>query len=131
MGGTGLKTMMLTAKYADMWNMSDTNLAGYAERLAILNQHCESIGRDPATLRKTWFGRMAIGATAAAAEARANSRALPYTTANAFVGTPAQIVEQLQGFVAAGVSYFMLDMIGLPDSDVIAMLTGEIIPRVI
>ena len=129
-GGTGLKTIMLAAKYADMWNMSDANLAGYTERLAILNQHCETIGRDPATLRKTWFGRMAIGATAAQAQARANSRAIPYSTANAFVGTPAQIVEQLHGFVAAGVSYFMIDVIGLPDPDVIAMLTGEIIPQI-
>ncbi len=129
-GGSGVKTMLLTAKYADMWNMSDTNVAGYHERLAILHRHCETIGRDPATLRLTWFGRMAIGATQAEAEMRAKSRALNYSTENAFVGTPAQIVEQLQAFVAIGVSYFMVDVIGLPDPAVIDMLIQQIIPRV-
>ncbi len=129
-GGSGVKTMMLTAKYADMWNMSDANVTAYRERLEILQRHCATIGRDPATLRLTWFGRMAIGATQAEAEARADSRAIKYSTDNAFVGTPDQIVAQLQSFVALGVSYFMVDVIGLPDPDVIEMLTNNIIPRV-
>lgn len=129
-GGTGPKTLMLAAKYADMWNLSDCNLETFTDRMTVLHQHCATIGRDPASIRKTWFGRMAIGATPAEAQARASSRVIKYSIDNAFVGTPAQIVAQLQRFVDVGASYFMVDVIGLPDPDVIAMLTGEIIPKV-
>ena len=129
-GGSGTKTMLLTAKYADWWNMSDVNKAGYSERLAILKQHCTTIGRDPASLRLTWFGRMAVGKTQAEAEGYANSREIKYSTQNAFVGTPSQVVEQLQEFIALGVSYFMVDLIGLPNADVIEMVTEEVISKV-
>lgn len=128
-GGSGAKTMMITARHADWWNMSDSNVAAYGEKLAALRANCESIGRDPATLRPTWFGRMAVGRTQAEAEARASSRAIRYSTENAFVGTPAQIVEQIGAFVDLGVSYFMVDVIGLPDPDVIGMVTEEVTAR--
>jgi alkanesulfonate monooxygenase SsuD/methylene tetrahydromethanopterin reductase-like flavin-dependent oxidoreductase (luciferase family) len=126
-GGSGVKTMLVAAKHADWWNMSDANPAAYAEKLSTLKRHCESIGRDPATLRPTWFGRLAVGRTQAEAEARAATRALSYTTENALVGTPAQIVDQIGAFRALGVSYFMVDVIGLPDPAVIQMVTEDVI----
>jgi alkanesulfonate monooxygenase SsuD/methylene tetrahydromethanopterin reductase-like flavin-dependent oxidoreductase (luciferase family) len=129
-GGSGTKTMSIAAKHADWWNMSDTDIAGYREKSAILMQHCDAIGRDRASMRMTWFGRMAIGRTEAEAQARANSRAIQYSTANAFVGTPAQIVDQMAAFVAHGVTYFMVDVIGLPDPDVIDMVTTQVVPAV-
>ncbi len=128
-GGSGAKTMLLAAKYADWWNMSDSGIAAYSERHAILKQHCERIGRDPATLRRTWFGRMAVGRTQAEAERYANSREIKYSTQNAFVGTPAQILEQLHAFIDLGVTYFMVDVIGLPNPDVIGMVTEEVIGK--
>ena len=129
-GGSGLKTMLLTATYADWWNMSDASVAAYAEKAAILKGNCVAIGRDPNTLRLTWFGRMAIGATQAEAEARGASRAIKYTLDNALVGTPAQLAEQIQAFVALGVSYFMVDVIELPDQHVIDLVVNDLMPRV-
>lgn len=128
-GGSGLKTMMLTAKYADWWNMSDASIAAYSEKAAILKNNCAEIGRDPNTLRLTWFGRMAIGATLAEAEARGASRMFKYTIDNALVGTPAQLAEQIQAFSASGVSYFMVDIIGLPDQQVIDLVMNDLMPR--
>ena len=62
-GGGGNTTMKHAAKYADIWNLPDAQLAPYRERLDILKNHLDAIGRDPATMRFSWFGRVAIGRT--------------------------------------------------------------------
>jgi alkanesulfonate monooxygenase SsuD/methylene tetrahydromethanopterin reductase-like flavin-dependent oxidoreductase (luciferase family) len=138
-GAGGKKTMMLTARYADWWNLSDANAEKYADHLQIIQGHCETIGRDPITLRLTWFGRLAVGTTQAEAEALGQLphgmaygtlRGQTYTTENAFVGTPQQIVEQMMAFVEMGVDYFMTDILGLPNPDIIGMVTEEIVPKV-
>lgn len=129
-GGGGKTTMKHTAKYADIWNLPDASIGRYTERLNILKNHLADIGRDPSTMRFSWFGRIAIGETQAEAEQWANSRELKYTTDNAFVGTPSQIVEQMSAFIEQGCDYFMVDIIGLPDEKVIQLVTQELIPEV-
>lgn len=126
-GGGGNKTIAISARYADWWNHSDSNYADFKDRVGVLNQACEEIGRDPATLRKTWFGRLAVGKTEAEALALSDGF---YTRENAFVGTPQQIVELMQPFVSElGVDYFMIDILGLPDEWIIETVTQEILPK--
>ena len=127
-GGGGYTTMKHAAKYADIWNLPDKPLGPYIERLDILRRHCEAIGRDPASLRCSWFGRVALGRTEAEAEARGVSREDKWTRENAFVGTPQHVAEQMSGFVEVGCDYFMVDIIGSPDEEVIGMFTQELIP---
>ncbi len=129
-GGGGKTTMKLAARHADMWNLSDANIHKYTDRLNVLKGHCEALGRDISTIRLTWFGRIAIGKTPAEAESRAHSRDIKYTTDNAFVGTPDQIAEQMAAFTDIGVDYFMVDVIGLPDSEVISLVVDELLPKV-
>lgn len=62
-GGGGRTTMRLAAKYADWWNLSDTPIDGFVERMRILEGHCEKQGRDFNTIRKTFFGRLVLGNT--------------------------------------------------------------------
>ena len=128
-GGGGYTTMKHAAKYADIWNLPDATLAPYAERLSILKHHLDAIGRDPATMRFSWFGRIAIGSTEAEARKRGLSRTDKWTSERAFVGTPAHIAEQMSGFIECGCDYFMVDIIGAPDPDVIGMVTEDLIPQ--
>ncbi len=111
-GGGGDKTLRLAARYADWWNTPDASVAFYRERSAALDAACVEVGRDPATLRRTWFGRLAVADTQSEAEALSSGR---WTAANAIVGTPAQCREQIDAFVACGVSYFMVDVLGADD----------------
>jgi alkanesulfonate monooxygenase SsuD/methylene tetrahydromethanopterin reductase-like flavin-dependent oxidoreductase (luciferase family) len=122
--------MMIAAKHADWWNLSDSGINRFIDRLNVLKAHCETIGRDISSLRLTWFGRIAIGKTQAEAELYANSRPMKFTTDNAFVGTPDQIAEQMQAFIDLGVDYFMTDVIGLPDPDIIRLTVEQLIPKV-
>jgi alkanesulfonate monooxygenase SsuD/methylene tetrahydromethanopterin reductase-like flavin-dependent oxidoreductase (luciferase family) len=124
-GGGGSKTMRLAARYADWWNLNDANYADYMARVSILKQHCADIGRELSSLRLTWFGRMVVGKT----EARAQALAGKWTTSNAFVGTPQQLVEQMRPFVEAGVSYFMVEVPGLADPDVTGLVLEDVLPK--
>ena len=129
-GGRGNKMLRITAEHADWWNLPDSNIEHYTERLNVLKKHCDDVGREISTLRLTWFGRLAIGKTQAEAEALAVSRELKYSTDNAFVGTPEQIAQQMGEFIEVGVDYFMIDVIGLPNPDVINLVTQELLPKV-
>ena len=127
-GGGGYTTMKHTAKYADIWNYPDSPLERYLERQTILRRHLDDIGRDPSTLRCSWFGRVAIGRTDEEAVARGLSRENKWTRENAFVGTAQNIAEQMNAFVEHGCDYFIIDIIGAPDEAVIGMFTEEVIP---
>ena len=46
-------------------------------------------------------------------------------------GTPAGIAADMRAFIDVGCSYFMLDIIGLPDEDVIRLVMDELLPEVL
>ena len=119
--------MMLAARYADWWNIPDANFNDYKARVNILHQHCATIGRDLVTLRLTWFGRLVLGRTEDEALTRGGGR---WTPANAFVGSPTQVVEQVQQFVDLGADYFMVEVPGVDQPEVRAMLLEEVLPQV-
>jgi F420-dependent oxidoreductase-like protein len=57
-GGSGeQKTLRLVARYADMCNLFDLPGTGFADdlrrKLAVLHDHCRSVGRDYAAIEKT------------------------------------------------------------------------------
>jgi alkanesulfonate monooxygenase SsuD/methylene tetrahydromethanopterin reductase-like flavin-dependent oxidoreductase (luciferase family) len=125
-GGGGEKTMMLAARFADIWNLPDVTLERYRERADILKQHCETIQRDPDSIQLSWFGRLAVGNTVAEAEALSDGR---WTSKNAFVGTPQQLVDDMSQFVDYGVSYFMLEVLGLSQPDTARMVFEDVLPN--
>ncbi|MCY3832005.1 MAG: LLM class flavin-dependent oxidoreductase [Chloroflexi bacterium] len=130
-GGGGYTTMKHAAKYADIWNYPDSPLDRYLERQSILRRHLDDMGRDPNALRCSWFGRVAIGRTEEEAVARGLSRENKWTRANAFVGAPQAIAEQMQAFVEHGCDYFIIDIIDAPDEAVIGMFIEEVIPLLV
>jgi alkanesulfonate monooxygenase SsuD/methylene tetrahydromethanopterin reductase-like flavin-dependent oxidoreductase (luciferase family) len=56
-GTTGHKMLRLTAKYADMWNSywtrTNNNPSGVVPLRAMVDEACEEVGRDPATLQRS------------------------------------------------------------------------------
>jgi F420-dependent oxidoreductase-like protein len=53
-GGSGeRKTLRLVARYADACNLFAPDLAFVAQRVEVLERHCEAEGRDPSTIEKT------------------------------------------------------------------------------
>jgi alkanesulfonate monooxygenase SsuD/methylene tetrahydromethanopterin reductase-like flavin-dependent oxidoreductase (luciferase family) len=126
-GGSGKRLLSIAARYADWWNMTEITPERYADRVRALHAACEQIGRDPASIRLTWWGRLIVARTEAEA---IQQGAGVWTRENALVGTPAQVTEAMQAFAAAGATYFMTIIPELPDPDVIAMVREDVLPKV-
>jgi F420-dependent oxidoreductase-like protein len=53
-GGDGeRRTLLAVARHADACNVSAAPLDQLAHKLRVLDEHCESVGRDPASVRRT------------------------------------------------------------------------------
>jgi F420-dependent oxidoreductase-like protein len=58
-GGGEKRTLRTLAKYGDVMNVSGTPSI-VREKIAVLEQHCRDVGRDPAEITKTAFGTMVV-----------------------------------------------------------------------
>ena len=94
---------------------------------AALDAACEAVGRDPKTLRRTAM----IGCYCASNEQKLQEMTTEYRGpfGLGFVGTPAQIVEQLQPIVEVGFDSFFISCRGMPsDLTTVELLSHEVLP---
>jgi alkanesulfonate monooxygenase SsuD/methylene tetrahydromethanopterin reductase-like flavin-dependent oxidoreductase (luciferase family) len=127
-GAFGPKMLRLTAKYAGDWNVSSTGIVRYRRLAGEFERACAEVGRDPATVRRSWGGGCICAPTEE--EARALAGGI-YTTDEEdfnFVGTSRRLVEQMRMFVAEGVDYFILDCGGFPRLTTLELLVSEVLP---
>jgi alkanesulfonate monooxygenase SsuD/methylene tetrahydromethanopterin reductase-like flavin-dependent oxidoreductase (luciferase family) len=124
-GGSKPRMLRLVARHADWWNVSWTGIEAYREQAAELERACAEVGRDPATLRRTWFGPCACAETEEAARQLAAGR---FTTEKGFLGTPEQVAEQMQAFVELGVDYFMIGCAGFPATTTLELVRDQVLP---
>lgn len=109
-GGGEKKTLRLVARYADEWNVWGTPEI-LAAKGRVLDEHCEREGRDPSTIRRSAQGLLFLcDSEERAAELR--DRGIPRPC---LIGTPAQLQEQVQGFVDAGVDELIIPDFTLGD----------------
>ena len=52
-GGGEKRTLRIAAQYADGWNVPFISPDEFARKRAVLHQHCDDVGRDPAEIRCT------------------------------------------------------------------------------
>lgn len=119
------KMLRVAARHADWWNVSWTPIEEYREQVAECERACEELGRDPATLRRTWFGGCACAPTEKEVEELTQGK---MKAGNAFVGTPSQLVEQMQPFIELGVDYFILGSGGFPKLTTLECLINDVLP---
>lgn len=126
------KMLRLTAQYADWWNVSSTGVNSYRNMVRDFDSACLEVGRDPAQVRRTWCGGCVCAPSEEAAEAIAGDRYNAHSTDDDFdfVGTPVQIIEQMQPFIDMGVDYFMLDCGGFPNLTTLELLVNEVLPAI-
>jgi alkanesulfonate monooxygenase SsuD/methylene tetrahydromethanopterin reductase-like flavin-dependent oxidoreductase (luciferase family) len=133
-------TLRAVARHADEWNMPGVQVAAYRQKVAALETHCEREGRDPASIARSIVYTHAIAESEAAA--RRAAEALVAQTDPAYrpgvrpdgpawlVGTPSQVVEELQALAAEGVSRVMLQFRQPPSRDQLELIAAEIVPHV-
>jgi F420-dependent oxidoreductase-like protein len=98
-GGGGEKvTLKITAKYADEWNVWGT-VETLRQKMAILDQHCADIGRDPGSIKRTAVALLFMSEDNAFLEKMRKAE----LQQAAIIGTPAEVKEIVADYEAAGV----------------------------
>jgi alkanesulfonate monooxygenase SsuD/methylene tetrahydromethanopterin reductase-like flavin-dependent oxidoreductase (luciferase family) len=112
-GGGGEKvTLKLVAQYADACNISG-DLKTIKRKFAVLKDHCETVGRDYESIRRTIACLCAIGETDEQARAKIPTALLGRpVAAGALIGSPDTIRHYLAELETIGVQEVIL---GFPD----------------
>lgn len=145
-GGSGeRRTLKIVAQYADEWNAVGQTLEGYAHKNEVLLQHCEAVGRDPSTIRRSMMAAFVVGKDTAAIHAhlariaeaipnlgRGNADEILAGVRNRgwLVGTPSEVVEQIGQREEAGVQRIMLQHHAQADFETLELVAKEILPQV-
>lgn len=129
-GAFGPKMLRLTARYADEWNVSSTGVGAYGRVRDQFEKMCHAEGRNPAEIRRSWGGGCVCAPTPAEVARLAGSRDYDRDPEGDcdLVGTPGQLIEQMQTFIELGITTFMLDCGGFPELTTLETLMREVIP---
>lgn len=145
-GGSGEKrTLPMAARYAGEWNAAGGDAATYRHKIEVLNQACERIGRNPAEIAHSRMCAFLIGRDPAELRRRGEALqvmlpalgqvdvgALPKVLRERgwLVGTPEQVVEQIQELAGAGCERIMFQHHNQTDFEVLELIAREIMPAV-
>ena len=137
-GGSGeKKTLRTIARYADMWNgMGPTETL--RRKVAVLEQHCADVGRDPAAIVKTVGYKPIIRDTESAAQelwrAQMAHNQTPMSDVENdvtfMVGTPEQVAERLIEAKELGFTEAIAELAAPFDDETIERLMAEVKPLV-
>ncbi|MGZ6296823.1 MAG: TIGR03560 family F420-dependent LLM class oxidoreductase [Candidatus Limnocylindrales bacterium] len=112
-GGSGpRKTLRTVARHADAWNTAGT-IEETRQRLAVLHEHCASVGRDPATIEVTASFPIILRYDRGAAEA-AFADVLHHNGLTAIEGVPCLldspeiVADRLRPYVELGIRTFIV-----------------------
>ena len=145
-GGSGeRRTLRLVAEYADEWNATLAAHDTYAQKTDVLLRHCEAVGRDPGEIRRSMMIGHIVGRDAGelrrwATELQAIIPGMRDVAVDELlsrqrergwlVGTPAEVIEQIQGRAAQGVERIMMQTFLMDDVEQLELIASEVIPHV-
>lgn len=129
-GGDGEKvTLKLVAQYADACNVG-SDPATVKQKLAVLKQHCERVGRDYEKIYRTssTVCLLADSDEQALEQLPADRKArLGNAVQTALIGSPETIRERLAAYEAAGVQELVLRFVDGTDLEVLRRFAREFI----
>ncbi len=111
-GSSGHKMLRLVGRYADMWNGIWDEQGNSPQDLAavrpLVDEACKEVGRDPATLARTFSVLITVDGSIPYWEAFMTDDAIK--ALKPLKGAPTDIAESLRGFVAEGASHIQIHL---------------------
>lgn len=132
-GGGGEEfTLRIAAKHADLWNFWGP-VDVMARKLDVLEHHCETYDRAFEDITKSWFARCIIAPNEAGVEDLLERvpRFKPDQIGEdefALIGTPEQVTEQLEAFVALDIEEVVLEFVDFPRTDGMDLFAETVAP---
>ena len=127
-GGSGEKvTLKLVAQYGDACNLTG-DLPAIQRKLAVLKQHCASVGRNYESIRRTVTAFCCLGETDEQAQAKFPTAFLGRpVAAGALIGSPRTVRERLTELEEAGVQEVILTFPDVLQLDTLSFFAQEFI----
>jgi F420-dependent oxidoreductase-like protein len=132
-GGAGQRqTPRLAAAFADEYNIPFASIADSTAAFGRVRQACQEAGRDPGSLVYSAAQTVCCGRDEAelARRAEATGQSLGGLRQTGLAGSPAEIVDKLGQFAAAGATRAYLQVLDLHDLDHLELLAAEVMPQV-
>jgi len=137
MGGSARRRgAALAARFASEYNVVHESPEDAAAARGRLASACEQSGRDPATLRFSLMHQVLIGRDEG--ELRGRAERLSEVTGgrdtvdelrrSAIAGTPAEVIDRLREYEAAGVERLMLQHLVHRDVEALELIAAEVAP---
>jgi alkanesulfonate monooxygenase SsuD/methylene tetrahydromethanopterin reductase-like flavin-dependent oxidoreductase (luciferase family) len=132
-GGAGLGSLRIAAAHANRWNLVGS-VARCAERITKLEQLCADAGRKFDDIELSVHPNIAVAPTADQAEAlartatAANSQDLETQRGHWLIGTPADVVKGLRGYMEVGFNHFVFTIAHPFDLAPLRLLQQEVFP---
>ncbi len=114
-GGKGVRRIIpIAARHADVWNGNNMTPEEYTERIAVLDEWCDRLGRDPNSIERSINVGFHVGADRAGVEHHRDlMQATGRRPTEVLFGTPGEVVDQVGAYVTAGVQQINLNVYGL------------------
>ncbi len=134
-GGGEQLTLRVVAKHADEWNLFGSP-DEFRRKIAILEEHCRAVGRDPATIEKSVAAPLALATDRGqverlVADIASRRRADPEQLKPAMLsGTPDDIIRQVEAYYDVGVRHTILSLRPPYDLKGIERFGREVIPAI-
>ncbi len=131
-GGGPRRTPALAARFAAEFNLPFRGIAAFVEQRARVEEACRIIGRDPDSLVCSAAAVVCVGRNDAEIARRAASigRNADQMREHGLCGTPAEVVERIGQWAAAGASRLYLQVLDLDDLEHVDLIGAEVLPRV-
>ena len=128
LAGDGERYMLrAVAEHADWWLSYARRPEVQQRKLAVLAEHCKSVGRDPATIEKAAPMTVFLDRDRAAARTRAGSRLEGENPA--FAGDPSEFRDHLVQVQSLGFDLVQLSFANFPETDDLKLFADEVLPR--
>jgi len=135
-GGAGeRRTLPLVARYADVWNVPTYALSELDRKIGALREHCERIGRDPASIRLSVEAVLALAPDDAAlpsvrevAERRFGDPGFGLHDGG-LVGTAPAVVERLRALHELGFDQAVLITHDRASDETLELLATAVLPH--
>ena len=144
-GGSGpLRTLPLTARYADIWNTGGRTPEAFKESSERLDELLVKRGRQPGDVRRTLMQQVLCYRNDAELAQRVRYRAasepglspkellasFKARSPHVIAGSPAECVEQIKAYERVGVEEIMVQRMDLDDDEGLQLIAEEVLPHV-
>jgi F420-dependent oxidoreductase-like protein len=115
-GGGEKRTLRITARWADGWNIPFVSPETFAQKRAVLLRHCDAVGRDPAEIQTA----VNVGLAWSEESLRQQFGGLAdYVRPGVLTGSDAEVIDRIGAYVDAGAGQVNLALRAPFDEDAV------------